>query len=70
LDVYIRPKTVVACIGYAPRTVKILKNQLFSIEEKICCKMVCNTLPLGWINHQQSRFEVKTHSKSLWQLKG
>jgi len=32
---------------------------MFSIEEKIFYKMVYNTLPLGWVNHQQSRFKVK-----------
>jgi len=42
-----------------PRTVKILKNQLFSIEEKIRYKMVYNTLQLGRVSHQQSRFKVK-----------
>jgi len=36
-----------------------LKNQLFSIKKKICHKMVYITLPLGWVNHQQSRFKVK-----------
>jgi len=31
---------------------------VFLIEEKICYKMVYNTSPLDWVNHQQSRFKV------------
>jgi len=46
LDDYIRPKTIAACIGYIKP--KFLKpGSVFSIEEKICYKMVSNTLPFG-----------------------
>jgi len=54
LDVYIRPKTITACIGYALYSQNFEKSALC-----FCYKLVYNTLPLVWVNHQQSRFKVK-----------
>jgi len=47
LDVYIRPETIAACIGYSASNSQNFEKLLFSIEEKICYKMVYNTLLLG-----------------------
>jgi len=41
--VYIRTKTIAACIGYSASCSQ-------NLEEQICYKMVYNTLPLSWVN--------------------
>jgi len=45
--VYIHPKTVVAWTGYSATYSQNFEKPVFSIEEKICYKMVYNTLLLG-----------------------
>jgi len=37
---------------------------LILIEEKICYKIVYDTLPLGWVNHRQSHFNRLGDKKS------